>query len=91
MSTRGFVKLGKRFYYIRSDAYPDHAKGKLVLAAMGIKIRNSKEFIRRANYLAGFDWIMPEVKIPQNLSTLKKDVFMEYGYEVNSNGVKRLK
>ena len=55
MATRGSVRIGNVYYYIRSDAYPSFALHILKKAVRRAKSRRS--FIRIANELAGFRWI----------------------------------
>ena len=95
MSTRGFVEIVGKKYYIRCDAYPSFAVGILNQAlkqTIAMEIRSKglfkNLFIDKANKLAGFEWILIHEKIPKGESF---DIFMEYGYKVTPDGIKQVK
>lgn len=55
MSTRGSLRIGRKRYYIRSDAYPSFARRVLKGALKRSKTKTG--FIKTANKIAGFKWI----------------------------------
>ena len=56
MSTRGSIVLGGKHYYLQSDAYPSFARD-VIKKTLATKPRTVREFIIRANKIAGFKWI----------------------------------
>lgn len=79
MSTRGYVKAGKDYYFIRSDAYPSFARTTLEKALRKCKNNTYDCVIKHANKIAGFTWIMKSEPAEKDW---RMGVFCEYGWEI---------
>jgi len=82
MSTRGYVKIKGKYYYLRSDAYPSFAEERLSYAVKHAK--TPKGIIKIANRQAGFDWI----NSPLKKSEVKESWDLEHGYHILGKTVK---
>ena len=79
MSTRGYVKAGKDYYFMRSDAYPSFARATLEKALRKCKDKTYGCVIKHANKIAGFTWIMKSETAEKKW---RMGVFCEYGWEI---------
>ena len=79
MSTRGYIKAGKDYYFIRSDAYPDFARPTLEEALRRCKDKTYSCVIGQANKLAKFGWILVDEPVDKKW---RMGIFCSYGWEI---------
>lgn len=79
MSTRGYVKAGKDYYFIGSDAYPDFARPTLKKALRRCKDGTYNCVIREANKIVGDEWIIVDEPVDKEW---RMGIFCSYGWEI---------
>ena len=79
MSTRGYLKAGKDYYFIGSDAYPSFVRPVLQKALRRCKDGTYNCVIREANRIAEFKWI--DVNEPVD-KEWRMGIFCSYGWEI---------
>ena len=76
MSTRGTLKVNGRYYYMRSGS---HAARRVLKIAMKTSPRNPREFVKAANDIADFEWLIPMTGMPK----FRGSILEEYVWTAN--------